>query len=73
MCHVGSLTFRNPDVFLEGVRRFLEKNRVESSVHIKFIGLPLESLEETTRRLGLNEIVSMESVKSYEDAQEILA
>jgi glycosyltransferase involved in cell wall biosynthesis len=73
LCHVGSLTFRNPDVFLEGVRRFLEKNRVEHSLHIKFVGLPLESLGETTRKLGLDDIVSMERARSYEDSQEILA
>jgi len=58
---------------LEGVRRFLEKNRVERSLHIKFVGLPLERLGETTRRLGLNEIVSMEPVKCYEETQDILA
>jgi len=73
LCYIGSLTFRDPNVFLKGVGRFLEKNRIESPMHIKFVGLPLESLEETTRRLGLNEIVSMEPVKPYEDAQEILA
>jgi glycosyltransferase involved in cell wall biosynthesis len=73
LCYIGSLTFRDPGVFLKGVRRFLEKNTIESPLHIKFIGLPLENLRETTRRLGLDEIVSMEPVKSYEDAQEILA
>ena len=73
LCYVGSLTFRNPDAFLEGVRRFLEKNRVERSLHIKFVGLPLERLRETTRRLGLDEIVSMEPVKCYEETQDILA
>lgn len=73
LCHTGSLTLRDPDVFLEGVRRFLQKKEVENPFHIRFIGLPLETLRETTRKLGLDEIVSMEPVKSYEDAQEILA
>jgi len=73
LCYIGSLRFRNPDVFLEGVRRFLQNNKIKNSLHIKFIGLPLENLKETTRKLDLDEIVSMEPVKRYEDAQEILA
>jgi hypothetical protein len=72
LCYIGSLTFRDPNVFLEGVSRFLQKNKIESSLHIRFIGLPLEILRETTRRLGLDQILSMEQVKSYEEAQGIL-
>jgi hypothetical protein len=71
-CYIGSLTFRDPNVFLEGIGRFLEKNKIEHPFHIRFIGLPFETLREKTRKLGLDEIVLMEPVKSYEDAQEIL-
>jgi hypothetical protein len=73
MCYVGSLTYRDANVFLEGLRRLLQKNAIETSLHIRFIGLPLANLRETTRKLGLDEIVSMEPVKPYEDTQEILA
>src|SRR4030042_6669275 len=38
LCHIGSLTFRDPNVFLEGISRFLRKNKIESPLHIRFIG-----------------------------------
>lgn len=72
-CYIGSLTLRDPYVFLEGARRFLQKKEVGDPFHIRFIGLPLETLRKTTLKLGLDEIVSMEQPKSYEEAQEILA
>jgi hypothetical protein len=72
-CHIGSLTFRDPNVFLEGVNRFLQNGKIGDRFHIRFIGRPLEDLRKTTRILGLDEIVSMEQVKSYEEGQGILA
>jgi hypothetical protein len=72
-CYVGSLTFRDPNVFLQGVSRFLQNSKTGNRLHIRFIGRPLGDLQNTIRRLGLDEIVLMEQVKSYEEAQKILA
>jgi glycosyltransferase involved in cell wall biosynthesis len=72
LCCVGSLTFRDPYIFLEGVSRFLKKTRVEAPFCIRFVGLPLENLQDTVRNLGLVEIVTIEKAKTYEETQEII-
>jgi hypothetical protein len=73
LCHTGSLTFRDPYIFLKGVRLFLQKVKIEDMFEIKFIGHPLENLRETVQNLGLDKIISIEQVKTYEETQEILA
>jgi hypothetical protein len=73
MCYIGSLTQRDPRIFLEGVKRFLNKTKIEEAVGVKFIGSPLGNLQEAIGALALKNIVSIEHAKTYEESQNILA
>lgn len=73
MCYAGSLGFRDPDVFLNGVRTFLDRMRLGEDIRVTFVGPPLESLRATVSHLNLDGVVSIEGTKSYEVTQEILA
>jgi glycosyltransferase involved in cell wall biosynthesis len=73
MCYAGSLGFRDPDVFLNGVRTFLDRMRFGEDIRMTFVGPPLESLRATVSHLNLDGVVSIEGTKSYEVTQEILA
>jgi hypothetical protein len=72
LCYIGSLTFRVPYVFLEGVRLFLQKDKIMDKFKVKFIGHPLENLRETVQNLGLDKIISIEYVKTYEETRQII-
>ena len=71
--HTGSLTLRDPCVFLEGVRLFSQKARIERMFRIRFFGHGLGNLREMVKNLGLDNIISIEQGKTYEDTQQIIA
>lgn len=73
LCHTGSLTLRDPSVFLEGMRKLLKETKIGDQFHIKFIGHPVEYVREVSSKLGLSEVISIEGVKTYEDTQEIIS
>lgn len=73
MCHAGSLGVRDPDVFLNGVRTFLDRMRLGKDIRVTFVGPPLGSFRATVTHLNLDGVVSIEGTKSYEVTQQILA
>jgi glycosyltransferase involved in cell wall biosynthesis len=73
MCHAGSLGLRGPDIFLNGVRRFLDRTGLQGSISVNFVGPPLESLQATVSQLSLDRVVSVQGPKTYEETQGILA
>lgn len=72
-CHVGSLGIRNPDVFLEGLKQFLQITMVDRPFSVKFVGVKLVDLIEKVQKLGLEDIVSIEEAKTYEETLKIMA
>lgn len=73
LCHAGGLTLRNPSVFLEGLRNFLDKTKVDGLFKIRFVGLPLDNVRELSRTLGLDQFVSTHEMMAYEETQRIAA
>lgn len=73
LCHIGGLGVRKPDVFLAGVKLFLERTKVSTPVAVRFVGLGLEELVDKVAALGLQDVVTLVGAKTYEAAQEIAA
>lgn len=73
LCHIGGLGVRKPDVFLAGVKLFLERTRIDIPVTVKFVGLGLDELENKIVELGLHKVVTLIGAKTYETAQKFAA
>lgn len=73
LCHIGGLGVRKPDVFLAGIKLFLARMKVGTSVFVRFVGLGLEELEGKVIALGLQDVVILDGAKTYEEAQDIAA
>lgn len=73
ICHVGSLGLRKPDVFLEGIKRFLKNTMVDEPFSVKFIGFQMHKLMDTIQKFGLDHIVSLEEAITYEETIKIMA
>jgi len=73
LCHPGGLGLRKPNIFLEGVRLFLEKYKIDWIFSIKFVGPPEEHLRKTIKKLGLEKIITIEKAMTYEETLEIIS
>jgi hypothetical protein len=73
MCHAGSLGLREPEIFLGGVRRFLDGAGPRHELGLKLVGSEPGGLRGAVERFGLGRVVSVEGVKTYEETQAILA
>lgn len=67
LCHTGGLGVRRPDVFLEGVARFLSGNaEARCYLRLRFIGPPDEALFEALQKFDLSDLVEVDGPESYE-------
>lgn len=69
LCHTGSIVFRNPSVFLEGLKRFIAESMPTETVKVIFIGNSKKEVLAKVRESGVSEIVWAESPKTYEETQ----
>lgn len=75
LVYAGTLSYRNPRNFFQGVRLFLNRRNGDTPLHIKFVGLgaQVEGVMDLAREFGLKVVVSIESAKSYEATQKLIA
>ncbi len=71
LCHIGELGLRKPDVFLEGVSKFLKSTRIDSPFFVKFLSLLFDNVKEIARNLGIEDRIIFEKAKTYEETQRI--
>jgi len=71
LCHIGGLGLRKPDVFLEGVSKFLKSTRIDSPFFVKFVSLLFDNVKEIARNLGIEDRIIFEKAKTYEETQRI--
>jgi len=69
LCHIGSLTNRDPYIFMKGVKQFYEHGKISDPFNIRFIGLESTRLQNVVKSLKLNSIASREESKTYEETQ----
>ena len=72
LCHVGGLGLRRPDVFLDGVSRFIKSAGIQSSVSVQFVSREFDNIRELTKRFCLQDIVILREATTYEKTQQIL-
>jgi len=73
LCHIGSLGYRDPHVFLDGVRRFLQQENVKESFNIRFIGSEVLNLLQAVEKYNLTKIIDIENLKTYEETQKSMS
>jgi glycosyltransferase involved in cell wall biosynthesis len=74
LCHAGNLGRpRSATVFLKGVKTFLTETNNCRTVTVKFLGSNTEDLAPIIHDLHLEDYVSVEPPKPYEESLEILA
>jgi glycosyltransferase involved in cell wall biosynthesis len=71
LCHIGGLGLRKPDVFLEGVRRFLHVTKPDIPFFVKFVSLGFDNVKKISKKLGIEDIIILEKAKTYEETQKI--
>lgn len=71
LCHIGGLGLRKPDVFLEGVSRFINKVKNDLPFCVKFVNREFDNVRELAKKFGLENIVTLEKAKTYEETQNI--
>ena len=69
LCHTGSITFRDPSVFFDGLKRFLTESKPTETIRVIFIGHPEDEIRIKVQEAGIGAIVSVESPKTYEETQ----
>jgi glycosyltransferase involved in cell wall biosynthesis len=69
LCHIGSLTNRDPYIFLIGVKQFYKDTKISESFNIQFIGPESTRLQNVVESLKLGDIVNIENPKTYEETQ----
>lgn len=73
LCHIGGLGLRDPKIFLEGVKLFLQREKINSSFIVKFVGFESHIVKEASKKLGIEDVVSMEKVRTYQETLDIAA
>jgi len=74
LCHAGSLRPpRSPDVFLRGVRRFIDTVKPKKPPVIKFLGERVENVKDTVCRMNLKQYARILKALSYEATLQLLA
>jgi len=73
ICHTGGLALRDPSVFLEGLKRFIEKSKLSEKVKTIFVGDDSKQLAECVKAMGLHNIVDIVGAKTYEQSMAITA
>ena len=73
ICYAGSLTLRDPTIFLKGVRHFLDRHPSEDNFEIVIVGSDLETLLTKSSELNIDKTLRILTVKSYQETLEIMA
>ena len=73
ICHVGSLTNRDGPFFLEALQLFVNSGNETRKLSVRFVGNNSDKLIRATSQLGLGHVVRVDTPKSYEETQEIVA
>lgn len=71
LCHIGGLGLRKPDIFLEGVSKFLNNSKISFPFFIKFVSREFDNVKELAKKFGLEDVIILEKAKTYEETQKI--
>jgi glycosyltransferase involved in cell wall biosynthesis len=73
ICHAGKLyAGRDPEVFLLGLKTFMQRSRLKMKVEVCLVGLEEVEIERSARKLGLDGIIKYQGSMSYFDTLSLL-